>query len=369
VGVPILRLEHLSKFFGRFQALDDLSLDIHEGEVFTLLGPSGCGKTTTLRIIAGLETPDAGRIFLGDRPIISVSDNVFVPPHRRNMGMVFQSYAIWPHKTVFENVAYPLRVRRVGSDEVRQRVMRALSLVGLDGLENRQGPQLSGGQQQRVALARALVYEPSVLLLDEPFSNLDAKLREQMRVQLKLLLKDIKVTAVFVTHDQVEALSLSNRVAVMNLGHVEQIGAPRDLYERPATAFVRDFLGSTVLLRGYTGDGAPPGQVAVHLTDVPDTRLFALAGERAPLAAGHEVLVAVRPEDIHLRADDNGGAGANELAGTLEALLFVGDHFECRVSLTGDQTVLLHAPRSTVLREGDPVRLVVAPEGVTVWPA
>jgi ABC-type Fe3+/spermidine/putrescine transport system ATPase subunit len=368
VGAPILRLEHLTKYFGQFKALDDLSLEIEEGEVFTLLGPSGCGKTTTLRCIAGLEQPDGGRIWLKDRPIVSVSDRVSVPPHRRNMGMVFQSYAIWPHKTVFENVAYPLRVRRVGGDEVRRRVQWALSLVGLEGLADRQGPQLSGGQQQRVALARALVYEPSVLLLDEPFSNLDAKLREQMRVQLKLLLKQVAITAVFVTHDQVEALSLSSRVAVMHQGHVEQLGAPRELYERPATAFVRDFLGSTVLLRGYAGDCAPAGQVAIHLTDVPGVTLHAAAGDHVPPAAGHEVLVAVRPEDIHFGSGTNGG-GPNALAGTLEALLFVGDHYECRVSLPGAQTVLLHAPRSTPLREGDAVQLTVAPEGVSVWPA
>jgi ABC-type Fe3+/spermidine/putrescine transport system ATPase subunit len=368
VGVPILRLEHLTKYFGQFRALDDLSLEIEEGEVFTLLGPSGCGKTTTLRCIAGLEQPDAGRIWLKDRPIVSISDRISVPPHRRDMGMVFQSYAIWPHKTVFENIAYPLRVRRVGGDEVRRRVAWALSLVGLDGLAERQGPQLSGGQQQRVALARALVYEPSVLLLDEPFSNLDAKLREQMRVQLKLLLKQVAITAVFVTHDQVEALSLSSRVAVMNQGHVEQLGAPRELYERPATAFVRDFLGSTILLRGYAGDGAPAGQVAIHLTDVPGVTLHAAAGEQAPAAAGNEVLVAVRPEDVHFGAAMN-GAAPNALDGTLEALLFVGDHYECRVALPGAQTVLLHAPRSTPLREGDTVQLTMAPEGVSVWPA
>jgi ABC-type Fe3+/spermidine/putrescine transport system ATPase subunit len=368
MGVPVLRLEHVSKSFGRFQALDDLSLDIEEGEVFTLLGPSGCGKTTTLRLIAGLETPDAGRILLRGQPIVSVHDGLFVPPHKRNMGMVFQSYAIWPHKTVFENVAYPLRVRRVPEEEVRRRVRRTLSLVGLEGLETRQGPQLSGGQQQRVALARALVYEPSVLLLDEPFSNLDAKLREQMRVQLKLLLKEVRITAVFVTHDQIEALSLSNRVAVMNQGRVEQIGRPQELYERPATAFVRDFLGSTVLLRGQTDAGAPPGQVAVRLLDVPDARLYAAAGDRAPVGPGQEVLVAVRPEDIRLHGAED-GSGPNQLVGTLEALLFVGAHYECRVRLRGDQSVLLHAPRTTRLREGDLVRLSVPPEGISVWPA
>jgi ABC-type Fe3+/spermidine/putrescine transport system ATPase subunit len=212
------------------------------------------------------------------------------------------------------------------------------------------------------------VYEPSVLLLDEPFSNLDAKLREQMRVQLKLMLNQVAITAVFVTHDQVEALSLSNRVAVMNAGHVEQLGAPRELYERPATAFVRDFLGSTVLLSGHTAPTAPPGQVAICLDDLPESVLYVSAGDTLPLAANQAVLAAVRPEDIQMQAPANGRVGPNELAGTLQTLLFVGNHYECRVELGAGQNVLLAAPRSTLLREGDPVRLAVAAEGITVWP-
>jgi ABC-type Fe3+/spermidine/putrescine transport system ATPase subunit len=365
VAEPILKLQQLGKYFGRVKALDDLNLEIYENEVFTLLGPSGCGKTTTLRILAGLETPDEGRVLLNDKPIVSVSDGIYVPPHKRNMGMVFQSYAIWPHKTVFENVAYPLRVRRVKGSEVKERVMRVLELVGLGGFAERQGPQLSGGQQQRVALARALVYEPSVLLLDEPFSNLDAKLREQMRLQLKLLLRDVRITAVFVTHDQVEALSLSNRVALMNMGHVEQCGPPREMYEKPATPFVRDFLGRTVLLRGKMSDS---GQAAVHLDAMPSTPLQVPRTNGDGPSPGTEVFVAIRPEDIQVRTGDGGSAGSNELVGTVEALLFVGDHYECRVSLGNDASVLLHLPRSTVLREGEPVRVYVAPEGISVWP-
>src|SRR5581483_10188080 len=199
-------------------AVEDLSLEVQQGEIFTLLGPSGCGKTTTLRIVAGLETPDEAAIFFKDRPIVITSKRLFVPPNKRNVGMVFQSYAIWPHMTVEENVAYPLKLRRVPRQEMRERVQKALELVGLSGLEKRPAPLLSGGQQQRVALARALVYEPSVLLLDEPFSNLDSKLREQMRVELKLLQRRVGVTVVLVTHDQLEALSLSDRMVVMNQG-------------------------------------------------------------------------------------------------------------------------------------------------------
>ncbi|MYK34154.1 MAG: ABC transporter ATP-binding protein, partial [Chloroflexi bacterium] len=207
----ILQLDRVSRTFGTTKAVDQVSLDVHAGEIFTLLGPSGCGKTTTLRLVAGLEQPDNGEIWVRDRLVASVPRNTFVPPHQRMMGMVFQSYAIWPHMNVFDNVSYPLRIRRMKRAEIRERVERVLNLVGLDGLESRPAPMLSGGQQQRVALARALIYEPAVLLLDEPFSNLDSKLREQMRVEVKQLQKTLGITVLFVTHDQTEALSLSDR--------------------------------------------------------------------------------------------------------------------------------------------------------------
>ena len=244
----ILRLEGINKFFASHKAVDDLSLEIKEGEIFTLLGPSGCGKTTTLRQIAGLEQPDGGKIFFRDQLLVSPLEKMNVPTHKRKMGMVFQSYAIWPHLTVFETVAYPLRARKVKNPEIQKRVMDTLELVGLKGMENRQGPALSGGQQQRVALARALIYEPSILLLDEPFSNLDVKLREQMRVELKLLQRRVGVTVILVTHDQLEALSLSDRIAIMNQGKVEQVGTPKELYEKPRSAFVRDFVGKCITL-------------------------------------------------------------------------------------------------------------------------
>ncbi len=227
-----------------------MSLSIRRGEVFTLLGPSGCGKTTTLRLVAGLEHPDAGEITLRDRVVASAARRHFVAPNQRNLGMVFQSYAVWPHMTVFENVAYPLQLRGLSKAAVREKVTRVLDLVGLGGMDARPGTLLSGGQMQRLALCRALVYEPDLLLLDEPFSNLDAKLREQMRVEVKLLQRRLGITVLFVTHDQVEALSLSDRIAVMHRGRVEQVGSPRALYERPASAFVRDFLGQTVVLTG-----------------------------------------------------------------------------------------------------------------------
>ncbi len=247
----VLRLEGVSKSYGAVQAVDRASLEVDRGEVFTLLGPSGCGKTTTLRLVAGLEDPDTGEISLRGRLVASVSRRLFVPPHKRNLGMVFQSYAIWPHMSVFENVAYPLKLRGVRGRAMHERVARVLELVGLDGLERRPATLLSGGQMQRLALCRALVYEPDLLLLDEPFSNLDAKLREQMRIELKFLQRRLGITVLFVTHDQIEALSLSNRIAVMSRGRAEQIGPPRSLYEEPASAFVRDFLGQTVILKGH----------------------------------------------------------------------------------------------------------------------
>ena len=251
VSERAVELRAVSKVYtAGVKAVDEVSLQIPARRVVALLGPSGCGKTTTLRLVAGLEQPDAGDISLRGRVVASAAQRLFVAPHKRNLGMVFQSYAIWPHMTVAANVAYPLELRGVKRAEIRERVASVLELVGLAGLEERPATLLSGGQMQRLALCRALVYEPDLLLLDEPFSNLDAKLREQMRVELKLLQRRLGITVLFVTHDQIEALSLSDRIAVMQRGRVEQVGAPRELYERPASAFVRDFLGQTVILRG-----------------------------------------------------------------------------------------------------------------------
>jgi ABC-type Fe3+/spermidine/putrescine transport system ATPase subunit len=366
----VLRLTGVSKLFGAAPAVDGASLEIHRGEVFTLLGPSGCGKTTTLRLVAGLERPDAGEIILRGRPVASAARRLFVAPHKRNLGMVFQSYAIWPHMSVFENVAYPLRLRGTPGRTVHDKVARVLELVGLCGLEERSATLLSGGQMQRLALCRSLVYEPDLLLLDEPFSNLDAKLREQMRVELKLLQRRIGVTVLFVTHDQIEALSLSDRIAVMQRGRVEQVGAPRELYERPATAFVRDFLGQTVILRGRVAGGGPDA-VTVKLDGPLGDRLVSgRATSPAGLAPGGEAYVAIRPEDIEVAVVDGAPAGADAaLPGIIEALLFVGDRYEARVSLGGEQRILLLLPRAREWREGQHLRLGVPPAAASVWPA
>jgi len=360
----VLELDGVTKRFGPVAAVDGVSLAIRKGEIFTLLGPSGCGKTTTLRLIAGLENPDAGRIALAGRTIVDAERGLFTPPNKRNMGMVFQSYAIWPHKTVFENVAYPLRVRGVRGAEVKERVLRVLAKVGLAGFENRRGPELSGGQQQRVALARALVYQPDILLLDEPFSNLDAKLREQMRLQLKSLLREIEVTVVLVTHDQSEALSLSDRVALMDRGALVQIGRPLDLYNAPSAPFVRDFFGRTSLLSGRICNVAGDG-LAVSLAGMHEAVLHISAAHRGWLAHGQDVVVSIRPEDIQVCKDT---AAPGELSGIVESALFLGERYECSIRISAEKCVLAYVAPTQALQEGDKVALRLAPDRVNVWP-
>ena len=248
--MSFLRIQNLYKTFDRVVAVNHIDLEIAEGEFFTLLGSSGCGKTTTLRMVGGLEKPDGGEIHLGGQCLVSSEKKLFIKPEKRDMGMVFQSYALWPHMTVFENVVYPLKLRGIKGRDAEKKVADVLGLVGLAGLEERPAPALSGGQQQRVALARALVFSPKVLLLDEPLSNLDAQLREEMRRELKSLQQRVNITVIFVTHDQIEALSLSDRIAIMKFGVLEQVGTPEQVYYHPATPFVRDFLGKTFLLPG-----------------------------------------------------------------------------------------------------------------------
>ena len=250
LSVRSLYTEYANERGEPVKAAQNVSFEVPEGKLFTLLGPSGCGKTTTLRSIAGLEKPTSGEIEVGGRVVYSSGKGIFVAPNRRNFGMVFQSYAIWPHMNVFQNVAFPLEVRKLPRKEIRDRVMRVLGAVALDHLVDRDATKLSGGQQQRLALARALVMEPQLLLLDEPLSNLDAKLRDRMRFELKRLQREFSLTTVYVTHDQSEALALSHEIAVMNEGHVMQIGSPREIYEQPANQFVADFVGTTNFIAG-----------------------------------------------------------------------------------------------------------------------
>lgn len=365
VNETILRLCEVSRFYGPIRAVRRVSLEIREAELFALLGPSGCGKSTTLRLVTGLEHPDEGEIYVRDRVLASVPRHIFVPPHKRNMGMVFQSYAIWPHLTVFENVAYPLRAQGIRAKELEKKVHRALELVGLGGMGDRPSPRLSGGQQQRVALARALIYEPQILLLDEPFSNLDAKLREQMRLELKQLQRRVGITVLFVTHDQEEALSLSDRIAVMESGEIVQVGLPQELYERPDKPFIRDFLGKSVVLQGEVVRLGPAHQVEIQLVGDSQGILSVHDAAAASVSAGQRVFVATRPEDIFVEESTTGDP-CNRLEGTIEKLFFLGDRYECHIQI-GGQDIVLYLSRSTSYREGQTVCVHFPPSALSVW--
>jgi iron(III) transport system ATP-binding protein len=364
-----VRLTGLWKTYpgGTSPAVKDLSLDVLDGEILTLLGPSGCGKTTTLRMVAGLETPDAGDIYFGEEAVVMTSRRLSLPPNKRNVGMVFQSYAIWPHMTVAENVAFPLKARRFPKNEIKGRVLRALDLVGLTGYEDRPGPLLSGGQQQRVAFARALVTEPRVLLLDEPFSNLDAKLREQMRISVKLLQKRLNIAMLFVTHDQIEALSLSNRIALMNFGVVQQQGDPRLLYEEPINEFVRDFVGRTLLFRGKVQTSIPSGQMAIALAGARDCVVFGRCYNPGGMKAGESVYIGVRPEDVDIQPALGTEAPAGMIGGITHAALFVGERIEYQVEVDGQGVIMIYGERHKPVDEGSKVWLKLRPDGHTAW--
>ncbi|MGH7824657.1 MAG: ABC transporter ATP-binding protein [Candidatus Binatia bacterium] len=368
--MSFLRIQNLYKTFNRVVAVNRLALEIREGEFFTLLGSSGCGKTTTLRLVGGLEKPDGGEIYLGDRCLASQSQRLFVKPEKRDMGMVFQSYALWPHMTVFENVSYPLKLRGASRTEMEKNVAETLELVGLAGLQDRPSPALSGGQQQRVALARALVFSPRVLLLDEPLSNLDAQLREDMRRELKGLQQRLGITVLFVTHDQIEALSLSDRIAIMKAGQLEQVGSPEQVYYNPVTSFVRDFLGKTFLLPGKVL-GVAEQIINVEIQQIGAARLsihrkrVASAPNGFP-TAGQAVMVAIRPEQVVLSETAPEGS-VNAIPAQLKAAQFLGDRYEYTVTL-GSETRVLVSPASRHLKTGGKVFLELKSEGISLWP-
>ena len=351
----------LLKRFGDVVALDRIGFEVAEGEFLSLLGPSGCGKTTSLRCIAGLERGEEGTIHIGDKLVSDFAVNLVAPPEQRDIGMVFQSYAIWPHMTVFKNVAYPLIARRMPKAKIDQTVRETLKLVDMIDFIDRPATNLSGGQQQRVALARALVAKPRVLLLDEPLSNLDAKLRDQMRIELRQIQQTLGVTAVYVTHDQSEAMALSDRVIVMNAGLIEQIGSPREIYQAPATAFVAEFVGSSNFLRGRIGkrEGGT-AQVALAVGSdilVPDKGFEG------------DVLVALRPQFC---AVDPKAApvpnGANALDGKIIRVTYFGERSEALVDVNGVE-LLVYLPLDSSLQVGDAVRVSFASENCAPLPA
>jgi iron(III) transport system ATP-binding protein len=310
-----IRLQDVVKRFGSLEAVSHVSLEIRDGELFTLLGPSGCGKTTLLRLIGGFHKPDAGGIFFGQK---SVSQ---IPPYERNIGMVFQNYALWPHMTIFDNIAYGLKLKKFSKEQIHSKVLHSLKLVNLGGLEKRFPGQLSGGQQQRVALARALVLNPDVLLLDEPLSNLDAKIRLQVRAEIRKLQKDLGITTIYVTHDQEEALTLSDRIAVINQGKLQQIGSPQDLYEKPKNPFVADFIGINNLISGEVKTmKAAEGWIQVQ------TRVGLLVGtSEEKFQVGESCMMIVRPETASLAPLQTPAEENNSISGTVSFASYIGN--------------------------------------------
>jgi iron(III) transport system ATP-binding protein len=348
--MPGVTLQALTKRYGDVAAVEDLALEVRPGELVALLGPSGCGKTTTLRLVAGFLKPEAGEIWVGERCLSSPA--AVVPPERRRMAMIFQSYALWPHMTVAQNVAYGLRFKReMARAERARRVREMLAVVQLAGYEGRYPGELSGGQQQRVAVARALVVEPEILLLDEPLSNLDANLREEMRFEIRRLHEAFGITTLYVTHDQAEAMVISDRIAVLQHGRVVQLGTADELFHQPRTRFVAEFIGRTNVVDGVA--------VAADTVARGSLRLRVAGGG---LVAGAPVAVSIRPHRIELVAPD-AAAGANLLAGTLQRMSFLGDSVDCQVQVADTDVVFrVAAPATLRVRPGEPVGLRIAPE-------
>jgi spermidine/putrescine ABC transporter ATP-binding subunit len=355
--MPSLYLENLQKQFGRTTAVDRVTLEIEDGEILTLLGPSGCGKTTTLRCIAGFVIPDDGEVYLGERRVTNL------PPEKRDIGFVFQNYALWPHMTVFDNLAFGLRLKQVPRPEIKERVDKALALVRLSGFSERHPRQLSGGQQQRIALARALVIEPSVLLLDEPLSNLDAQLREEMRFEIRELQKNLAITAVYVTHDQAEALALSDRIAVMNKGVLTQVGTPEQIYNHPSNRFVAGFIGLSSFVEGTVTQLNPATDRAVVTT--PDQVNISVPGHGLQL--NQKVTLAIRPEHITLANGQVAPEGANVLRGEVIRAAYLGDVIDYRIAI-GQWLLRVHTATEVMLSPGENVQLAIPPQQITLIP-
>ena len=339
------------------KAAQDVSFDVPEGKLFTLLGPSGCGKTTTLRSIAGLEKPVAGSITVNGNTLYSSAQKIFIPPNKRGFGMVFQSYAIWPHMTVFQNASFPLEVgkKSYSKSEIDKRVMRVLESVELDHLRDRDATRLSGGQQQRLALARALVMEPQLLLLDEPLSNLDSKLRDKMRFELKRLQRELNITTIYVTHDQSEALALSHEIAVMKDGRIVQRGNPRSIYENPQSTFVADFVGTINFVKATVR--AMNGANGVVLdTEIGTLHIPGCEG----CAVGDEIVVCIRPENIQLSDAALPSEPVNHFAATVSAKVFLGEVLDFQVTV-GSKTLLVRTHPSQKTPVGDAIHFTVSP--------
>jgi iron(III) transport system ATP-binding protein len=347
--MALVALQGLTKRYGASTAVDDVTLTIDDGRITCLLGPSGCGKTTTLRLIAGFISPDGGEIRVGGKQVSSPARTL--APEQRNMSMIFQSYALWPHLTISENVAYGLKLRRLHNGEIKKRVDAILAVTHLEKFVDRYPSELSGGQQQRVALARALVVDPETLLLDEPLSNLDANLREEMRFEIRRLHDKFKYTTIYVTHDQAEAMTTADRIVVMNQGKIEQAGSPEDIYQRPLSEFVARFIGGTNILRGRNlGSDAIAGDG------------FTLRCGQGMLSAAEETAVSVRHHDIRLDLSKPAGDSVNTIAGTVVRQIYLGAHRDYLVALPGDVQVRVATPTHIEAAVGSHVWLHFPPE-------
>ncbi len=354
--MAFIKIENLFKKFGSVVAVNHVSLEVKQGEILTLLGPSGCGKTTTLRCIAGLEKPDGGDVIIDGKPMFSQG---FVPPSKREIGMVFQNYAVWPHMRVFDNIAYGLKIRKLTKSVIKKKVTETLESLGLTGLEGRFPGQLSGGQQQRVALARALVGNPKVLLLDEPLSNLDAKLREKMRFEIKSLVRRMGITSVYVTHDQAEAMVISDRISVMNTGDIVQVDTPEHIYKKPANSFVADFIGTTNFIPGKITEVRKDRGFAYLQTEFGQKMLCRVL-DFATATPNMNVHASVRPEDIEVFTGPRQNMD-NLFKGTILHRAYLGNFLYLFVNINSTM-IRVQAPYDVTQKEGEELYLFLNPE-------
>ena len=359
--MPTVQIQSLVKRFGKEVAVAGIDLSIEKGEFVTLLGPSGCGKTTTLRCIAGLEHPDEGEISISGELITSVEKDIFLNPEDRNLGMVFQSYAVWPHMTVFDNVAFGLKIRGVSRNEIKEKTDRALELVGLSNVADRYTTKLSGGQRQRVALARAIVYRPEVILFDEPLSNLDAKLREQMRIELVRLQQEVGITSIYVTHDQTEALVMSDRVVVMDKGIIQQIDNPERIYANPKNSFVANFIGVANLIEGEFLSNAGEFADGKFLFGKENVFFNLRALCKDSVSKGQRIILSVRPEDIRLFSDAPPEGTTNILEGEIVDTVYQGNLLDCQVKI-GNNEIAVQMNHFEKLITGQKVFISFSPE-------
>jgi ABC-type Fe3+/spermidine/putrescine transport system ATPase subunit len=358
--MAFIEIKNLLKRYKKVVAVNHIQLEVKEGEMLTLLGPSGCGKTTTLRCIAGLERPEEGDIVIDGKPMLSEG---FVQPSKRGIGMVFQNYAVWPHMKVFNNIVYGLKLQKISKQKIRERAQQVLELVGLAGLQDRYPSQLSGGQQQRVALARALVTNPKVLLLDEPLSNLDAKLREELRFEIKSLVRRMGITSVYVTHDQAEAMVISDRIVVMDSGNVVQIGNPQEIYKKPANKFVADFIGTMNFMSGEVVEVLEDQNAVSVRTEFSD-KLVCMTPDSTAATPGTKVYASIRPEDVEVFAEAP-QATENVFKGKIVHKAYLGNFLFFFVSVN-DTMIRVQVPHHLPQEEGQELHLLLDPQKCVV---